>query len=178
MIPKNIHLIFLRKDEPFPELFEKCKQEIQVNHPDWNIRLYNKDDAQDILNQDLPEYIEAYNAFYHNVQKADFLRLALVYLYGGFYMFGGIPKHPFLHRIMDEMAERATIILKSQQEILDITGPGLLTDTYWDNYGMYTDITLLRNTDKRCRQPYHNEISCHFGDYAAHLHAGTWRTGI
>ena len=45
MIPKNIHLIFLRKDEPFPELFEKCKQEIQVNHPDWNIRLYNKDDA-------------------------------------------------------------------------------------------------------------------------------------
>ena len=53
MIPKNIHLIFLRKDEPFPELFEKCKQEIQVNHPDWNIRLYNKDDAQDILNQDL-----------------------------------------------------------------------------------------------------------------------------
>ena len=57
MIPKNIHLIFLRKDEPFPELFEKCKQEIQVNHPDWNIRLYNKDDAQDILNQDLPEYI-------------------------------------------------------------------------------------------------------------------------
>ena len=63
-------------------------------------------------------------------------------------MFGGIPKHPFLHRIMDEMAERATIILKSQQEILDITGPGLLTDTYWDNYGMYTDITLLRNTDK------------------------------
>ena len=69
MIPKNIHLIFLRKDEPFPELFEKCKQEIQVNHPDWNIRLYNKDDAQDILNQDLPEYIEAYNAFYHNVQN-------------------------------------------------------------------------------------------------------------
>ncbi len=224
MISKNIHLIFLRKDEPFPELFEKCKQEIQVNHPDWNIRLYNKDDAQDILNQDLPEYIEAYNAFYHNVQKADFLRLALVYLYGGFYMdldmlslkpldelrkynlvlgeekivcqaeqealnlryrlrianymFGGIPKHPFLRRIMDEMAERATIILKSQQEILDITGPGLLTDTYWDNYGMYPDITLLRNTDKRCRQPYHNEISCHFGDYAAHLHAGTWRTGI
>lgn len=57
-------------------------------------------------------------------------------------------------------------------------GVGLLTDTYWDNYGMYTDITLLRNTDKRCRQPYHNEISCHFGDYAAHLHAGTWRTGI
>ena len=76
MIPKNIHLIFLRKDEPFPELFEKCKQEIQVNHPDWNIRLYNKDDAQDILNQDLPEYIEAYNAFYHNVQKSRLLKIS------------------------------------------------------------------------------------------------------
>ncbi len=40
MIPKNIHLFFLRaKMNRSPELFEKCKQEITVNHPDWNIRL-------------------------------------------------------------------------------------------------------------------------------------------
>lgn len=64
MIPKNIHLIFLRKDEPFPELFEKCKQEIQVNHPDWNIRLYNKDDAQDILNQD---YLNTSKPIMHSI---------------------------------------------------------------------------------------------------------------
>lgn len=224
MIPKNIHLIFLRKDEPLPELFDICKQRIHVNHPEWHIRLYNEDDAQNLLHQYLPEYFKVYNAFYHNVQKADFLRLALVYLYGGFYMdldmlslkpldelrkysmvlgeektvcqaeqkalnlkhkvrianymFGGIPQHPFLRRMMDEMAERSTIVLKSQQEILDITGPGLITDTYWDNYSMYSDITLVRNTDKRCKRPYHNEISCHFGDYAAHLHAGTWRKEI
>ncbi|MDD3038884.1 glycosyltransferase family 32 protein [Bacteroides sp.] len=224
MIPKNIHLIFLRKDEPFPELFEKCKQKIQENHLGWNIRLYNKDDAENILTQYLPEYINIYNSFCYNVQKADFLRIVLVYLFGGFYMdldmlslkpldelrkyslilgeektvcqseqealnlryqlrianymFGGMPKHPFLLKMMDEMAKRAMVVLKSQQEILDITGPGLMTDIYWDNYSMYSDITLLRNTDKRCKQPYHNEVSCHFGDYAAHLHAGTWRKSI
>lgn len=221
MIPENIHLVFLRKDEAFPTLFEECKRRIQDNHPFWNIRLYNEEDASRILRTYMPEYIEPYNQFQHNVQKADFLRIALVYLYGGFYMdldmlilkplddlkeqslvlaeektigmeeqealnlkhrlrianymFGGIPKHPFLLKMMNEMAQRASLAIRSQQDILDITGPGLLTDTYWDTYLKFPDIILLRNTDKRCRQPCHNEIACHFGDYAAHLHAGTWR---
>ncbi len=224
MIPKNIHLIFLRKNEPFPELFEKCRLQIEANHLCWNILLYNEDDIQQILNQHLREYTRVYNSFVYNVQKADFLRLALVYIYGGFYMdldmlslkpldelrscqlvlgeektvsiaeqqamnlkyririanymFGGIPQHPFLYKMMDEMAKRASIKLNSQQDILDITGPGLMTDTYWNNFSAYQDITLLRNRDKQCIQPYHNQISCHFGDYAAHLHEGTWRREV
>lgn len=221
MIPDNIHLIFLRKDETFPQLFEECKRKTHEDHPSWNIRLYNEDDASLILKSYLPEYVESYNRFTHNVQKADFLRIALVYLYGGFYMdldmlslkplddlrehtlvlaeektigkeeqaalslkyhlrianymFGGIPKHPFLLKMMNKMAHRASLTIRSQQDILDITGPGLLTDTYWDTYQDFPDIVLLRNIDKRCRQPYHTEIACHFGDYAAHLHTGTWR---
>lgn len=221
MIPKNIHLVFLRKDEEFPRLFEECKQRIQDHHPSWNIRLYNEDDAFQIIKMHMPEYIEAYKLFVHNVQKADFLRIVLVYLYGGFYMdldmlslkpldnlrmyhlvlaeektvskeeqnalnltyrlrianymFGGIPKHPFWLKMIDEMAQRASLVIHSQQDILDITGPGLLTDIYWDTYKKFSDIVLLRNKDKKCKQPYHDEIACHFGDYAAHLHAGTWR---
>ena len=39
-------------------------------------------------------------------------------------MFGGEAEHPFLRRLMDAMAERSTIKVSSQQEILDVTGPG------------------------------------------------------
>ena len=31
MIPKNIHLIFLRKDEPFPDLYEKKYKEMAAS---------------------------------------------------------------------------------------------------------------------------------------------------
>lgn len=221
MIPNNIHLVFLRSDEPFPELFTKCMQRIKDMHPSWNVRLYNDQDAQQILQEHLPQYLETYNSFKYNVQKADFIRIALVYIYGGFYMdldilslspldnlrdhnlilgeektiseaeqqalslkhrlrianymFGGKAGHPFWLLLMNCMASLSKAPISSQQELLDITGPGLLTDLYHDTLELYPDIFLLRNKDRRCLQPFHNEISCHFGEYAAHLHAGTWR---
>lgn len=222
MIPKNIHLVFLRKDESFPELFTQCKERIELMHPTWNIRLYNEDDALEIFKKYLPDFVDIYASFRHNIQKADFLRIALVYVFGGFYMdldmlslkpldelarhklvlaeekticenermhlnlkhklrianymFGGIAKHPFWLSLMNEMAKRSGVLINSQQDILDITGPGLLTDLYHDEMTLYPEIQLLRNYDKECLQDYHNEISCHFGDYAAHLHSGTWRS--
>lgn len=224
MIPNTIHLIFLREDEVFPELFSNCMQRIKNMHPFWNVHLYSERNAQEILKGHLPHYLEAYNSFQYNVQKADFLRIALVFIYGGFYMdldmlslkpldelrnlrlvlgeektireqekyilglknslrianymFGGVPKHPFLLLLMDRMVSRSTQIVATQQELLDITGPGLITDLYHENADLYPDITLLRNMTRMCLHPDHHEISCHFGDYAAHLHAGTWRTEI
>jgi len=221
MIPNNILLIFLQEDEPFPELFSNCLQRIIDMHSSWNIHQYNERDAQEILKKHLPEYICAYNSFKYNVQKADFLRIAMVYLFGGFYldldmymyrpldalrnhqvvlgeeknisgaeqqalrlknrlrvanyMFGGISRHSFWLLLLDHMALLSDRTIKTQQEILDVTGPGLITDLYHDYIDSYPDITLLRNTTRECLQHGHHEISCHFGDYAAHLHAGTWR---
>lgn len=220
-IPSIIHLIFLRKTEPFPALFNRCEMRIRAIHPSWNVRRIDEDYALCFLQEYLPEYIGAYGQFKHNVQRADFLRLALVYVFGGFYMdldmlaltplddlrshslvlgeektvsqeekarlglkhdkrianymFGAEPRHPFMKCVMERMMEFSTVPIHSQQELLDTTGPGLLTDMYWDNVDKFQDITLLENRERWCLVPGHHEISCHFGDYAAHLHAGTWR---
>ncbi|MFV0420384.1 MAG: glycosyltransferase family 32 protein [Dysgonomonas sp.] len=224
MIPKNIHLIFLGKDKPLNELFAQCIKRINDFHPLWNIRLYNEDDALAILNQYLPDFISAYTSLKYDIQRADFLRFALVYIYGGFYldldmycnkslddlldnrivlgeektisveeqnclnlehrlrianyMFGGIQGHEFWLSAMMVLASRAEAPIHSQQDIVDITGPGLLTDYYHENKDLYPEILLLRNTTRRCIQPYHNAISCHFGEYAAHFHQGSWRMDI
>lgn len=125
-----------------------------------------------------PEYLQAYQSFPYDVQRTDFLRLAFVYVFGGFYMdldmvpilpldgllghslvlseektidkaeqqklslkyrvriasymFGGEARHPFLRYVLDAMALRSTIKVETQQEVLDVTGPGLLTDSYWE----------------------------------------------
>lgn len=224
MIPKKIHYIFLRQEESFPPLFKLCLERAEAMHPDWDVTLYNESMARARLKELLPEYAYTFENFYYNVQKADFLRLALVYLFGGFYMdldvlcekpldglldhhlvlgeektvnmdvqkklnlkyrtrvanymFGGEPGHPFMKRMLEEMDARCTQTLHSQQEILDVTGPGLLTDVYWDHAAEYPDITLLRNRELWCLQPWHHEVACHFGTYAGHLHAGTWRKDI
>ena len=221
---KNIHMIFLRKEESIPPVFRDCKRRIRKMHPSWDIMLWNEDYAMLFLEEHLPEYINSYLAFPFNLQRADFLRLALVYALGGFYMdmdmlplrslddladcslvlaeemtvckatqealhlkyhvrianymFGGKAGHPFLRAVMDTMASRASVKVASQQEVLDITGPGLLTDTYWDNLSAYPDITLLRNSGQYVTLPNGRKESCLFGNYAVHLHAGTWRKEV
>lgn len=221
---KNIHMIFLRKEESMLPVFRDCEQRIRKMHPSWNITLWDEDSALLFLEEHLPECVRAYQSFRHNVQRADFLRLALVYVLGGFYMdmdmlplrplddladcslvlaeemtiseatqeelhlkyrvrianymFGGKAEHPFLRSVMNAMASRASVKVSSQQEVLDITGPGLLTDTYWDNLAAYSDITLLHNSGQSVVLPDGRRESCLFGNYAVHLHAGTWRNEI
>ncbi len=220
-IAKNIHLIFLRRDEVVPPLFKQCERMIRDIHPSWDVTLWNEETGIQFLRENLPEYVDAYTSFSFNIQKADFLRLALVYALGGFYMdmdmlplqpldsllshslvlaeemtvnettrktlnlkysirianymFGGEAGHPFLRKMVNAMAERSSLKVASQQEVLDVTGPGLLTDIYWDNAGEYSDITLLRNKGWYVEMPDGRKETCLFGEYAVHLHAGTWR---
>lgn len=41
-IAKNIHLIFLRKDEIIPPLFKECERKIREMHPLRNITLWDE----------------------------------------------------------------------------------------------------------------------------------------
>lgn len=85
-IGKNIHLVFLRHGEVIPAFFIECENQIRALHPLWNVIQWDEKNGLQFLNDNLPEYVSAYSSIVHNVQKADFLRLALVYVMGGFYM--------------------------------------------------------------------------------------------
>lgn len=224
MIPENIHLIYINDNNELPDYFKKNIPRIQRFHPSWTVRLYNTEDAVKIIEEHLPEYLAPYRTFKYDIQRADFFRIALVYLFGGFYMdldmhcfkslnelrkhsivlaeekiisentrrkrglkykqrianymFGSRPKHPFWLEVLDRLSLLALTPITSQQDILDITGPGFLTDIFHERKSFYPDITLLTNRNYRCLHPQHNEISCHFGDFAAHLHIGSWRKSI
>lgn len=224
MIPKNIHLIYIRDTKEYPVPFHEYINKIKEFHMSWNIRLYDKDDALKILKEHLPQCVEPYQKLKYNIQKADFLRIALVYIYGGFYMdldmvclkplddllnhkvvlgqekmmsledrqrlglihelrvanymFGGEPGQDFYHNLMKQFIAFAELPVNNQEDMLENTGPGLLTNFYHENKHKYPEICLLMNTDRKCMHSWHNEIACHFGDYAAHLHAGSWRNDV
>ena len=224
-IAKNIHLIFHNWGEStIPPLYKQCEKVIREKHPSWNITLWDDEMGEQFVRETFPEYITQYKSLTHNVQRTDFLRLALVYGLGGFYMdmdvfplkpldellshslvlaeeltvseetrkelnlkycirianfmFGGQAGHPLLRRVIDELAKRYNVEVESQQKILDVTGPGLLTDMYWDNLNTYPDITLLRNEGRYVEMPNGRKEPCLFGEYAVHLHTGIWRKGV
>ena len=68
-ISKNFHLVFLRKDETIPPLFKECERKIRDMHPSWDITLWDEETGTQFLKDNLPEYMDAYAAFTHNVQR-------------------------------------------------------------------------------------------------------------
>jgi len=91
------------------------------------------------------------------------------------YMFGSRQGHPFLLYILLKMAQESDRKIRTENDILESTGPGIVTRTYFNCKKFIRDIVLLNNTDRICPNPYCRQISCHFGNYAKHYHTGSWR---
>lgn len=90
------------------------------------------------------------------------------------YMFGSMPKHPFLVDIIIGMITNSDHPVRNENDVLMTTGPALLSNTYHTNKEKYNDILVLYNPTKLCFR-WCQRYSCHFGDYAAHYHLGSWR---
>lgn len=89
------------------------------------------------------------------------------------YMFGSVAGHPFWIELLMEMIKRSDLAVRSELDVLKSTGPGVLSEVYQKNKHIYTDILLLQNKFKRCHSTCPS-VSCHFGDFAAHLHVHDW----
>lgn len=89
------------------------------------------------------------------------------------YMFGAEAHHPFLNRVIEEMIRRADRPVQTENDVLESTGPGLLSTIYFDRASSDGPIRLLKTPGIRC--PRCGNRSCQFGSYASHYHAGSWR---
>jgi mannosyltransferase OCH1-like enzyme len=216
-IPKRIHLIY--KTPRIPEKYQPYFECMKKFHPSWDIRVYGDEESGSIIAENMPELTAVYNNYLLDVQRTDVFRLAIVYLYGGFYMdldmlclekldqlcahhvvlgeektmtdeecvtfatphhlrianymFGSVPRHPFWLDVIKEAVARSGMTIRKAMDVLDSTGPGMLTDVYHDVKQRYDDVTVLLNKDKKCMK-WCETISCHFGEFAAHFHYGTW----
>lgn len=91
------------------------------------------------------------------------------------YMFGSIPNHPFWLAVIDTAIKIHSRSVQKENDVLETTGPGLLTNVYHQFKEALPDITVLHNRDKICLRCRSKHPSCYFGKYAAHYHYGSWR---
>lgn len=84
-IPKVIHQIYEDLSGPPPSLVE-ISQSWKEQNPDWEYRFWDKNDIETFLQANYPQFIPAYNAFPHNVQRWDAIRYLILYKLGGLYV--------------------------------------------------------------------------------------------
>ncbi len=102
----------------------------------------------------------------------------------GNYAFGAAPDTPFLRAVVENciraqrepgwsapMLRGVPRPFKSEFNVLNTTGPGLLTRTYVENPHLAETVRVLFPHDVRNEEEWHL-----FGEYGVHLMEGSWRT--
>ena len=103
----------------------------------------------------------------------------------GNYGFGAQAGDPFLEAViancvraqqdtawLQPMMNGVHRLLRSEYEVLNTTGPGLLSRTYAERSDLSSCVTVLFPPDVRDPAGWHQ-----FGDYGVHRMDGSWRTG-
>lgn len=92
------------------------------------------------------------------------------------YGFGSEAGHPFFQYIIRYWLQNAQQLrqVNTEHDVLETTGPGMLTKLFHTFFGdNQKDVHLLDLGKNNC--PKCNVNSCQFGDFASHLHMGSWR---
>jgi len=68
-----------------PELWKENLNKWKSTHQNFEIILWDDNSSIELLNQYFPEYVKLYNSFKYPIQRADFIRYCILYVYGGIY---------------------------------------------------------------------------------------------
>ena len=103
MIPKRIFQTWVSPE--LPPGMERAVTLLQKEHPDFTYRLYDDHTGREFLQQHFePDVVWTYDRLYPGAFRADLLRYALLYVYGGIYLDIKFECAPgvTLHRFLDQ----------------------------------------------------------------------------
>lgn len=83
-IPKIIHQTW--KDEKLPNAFQLLSETWREMLPDWEYRLWTDEMNREFVRTYYPDFLEKYDAYPKNIQRADAIRYLLLQTYGGLYV--------------------------------------------------------------------------------------------
>ena len=83
-IPKIIHQTW--KDEDLPKGFQVLSETWREMLPGWEYRLWTDEMNREFVRTHYPDFLEKYDAYPKNIQRADAIRYLLLQTYGGLYV--------------------------------------------------------------------------------------------
>jgi len=86
-IPKYIFQIWISEDnKPVPKKYLDYIKSVKSVNKNFEYKLYKKEDCENFLKNNYPQYYITYQKLPLLIQKIDFIRYIIAYHYGGFYL--------------------------------------------------------------------------------------------
>ncbi|KAI5949445.1 CSH1 [Candida theae] len=84
LIPKIIHQTY--KNENIPEIWKPGQQACIDLHEDYQYILWTDEMAREFISEEFPWFLETWDKYPYNIQRADAIRYFALYHYGGIYI--------------------------------------------------------------------------------------------
>ena len=87
-IPRVIHYVFGLKGDSLPEKWKRWMQETMALNPDFACRMWDAADCDQLVKEYDPDFYETWQSIPDElfVVKADYIRVLIVLIHGGFYL--------------------------------------------------------------------------------------------
>lgn len=84
----DIPKIFMQtwKNNNVPENWKSSPESIKQLMPDWKYVLMTDKDNRELIKKHFPDFLDTYDSLEYPIMRADLIRYAFLYIYGGVYM--------------------------------------------------------------------------------------------
>ena len=83
-IPQIIHQTW--KTQSIPDEWQACVQSWKIHHPHWQYILWTDEDNREFIQDHFPDFMEFYDSYSYNIQRADVIRYFILHTLGGIYV--------------------------------------------------------------------------------------------
>ena len=114
------------KDKNVPSRWRKAQASVVVMNPTWDYVLLTDEDNEELIRKHFPMFLETFVNLPHDIQRADAVRYAIMYVYGGVYIdLDYVALKPFDSLFSNDDDDDERIVL-----ITSINTPSLITNSF------------------------------------------------
>lgn len=84
-IPKILHQTY-RDNHSIPWQWQQASNSCRTLHSNYQYRFWNDIDARHLIENELPDLLPTFDSYPYDIQRADVIRLVVLYVYGGIYL--------------------------------------------------------------------------------------------
>ena len=85
LVPRILHQTW-RDDQNIPSDWQKASNSCRSYHSNYEYRLWTDTTARQLIEQEFPSLLSTYDSYPYDIQRADVIRLVVLYVYGGIYL--------------------------------------------------------------------------------------------
>lgn len=84
-IPKILHQTY-RNQSSIPFQWQRASNSCRALHSNYEYKFWSDSDARRLIEKEFPSLLPTFDSYPYDIQRADVIRLVVLYVYGGIYL--------------------------------------------------------------------------------------------